>query len=69
MHKREIQRLRVAIQEKGMTIVPLAMYLKGGIVKVKIATAKGKAAGDKREAIKERDDLRQIQRAMRHDHA
>lgn len=66
MHKREIQKLKIATQEKGLTIIPLAFYLKDGRVKVKIATGKGKKTFDKREAIKERDDNRQIQKAMKH---
>lgn len=62
MHKREIEKLRVATQEKGLTIIPLALYLKNGRVKVRIATAKGKKTFDKRASIKERDDKRQIDR-------
>jgi SsrA-binding protein len=65
MHKREIEKLRVASQEKGLTIIPLAFYLKNGRVKTKIAIAKGKKDYDKREAIKERDDKKQIQRALK----
>jgi SsrA-binding protein len=65
MHKREIQKLKVATQEKGLTIIPLAFYLKDGRVKVKIATAKGKKTFDKRESIKERDDNRQMQKALK----
>lgn len=65
MHKREIMRLKAATQEKGLTIVPLALYLKEGRVKVRIATAKGKKAMDKRADIKERDDKRYIQQAMK----
>ncbi len=66
MHKREIETLRRAVQEKGLTLIPLAIYLnKKGIAKVKIATAKGKKAHDKRAALKEREDTRSIQRAIR----
>ncbi len=66
MHKKEIERLRRSTQEKGLTLIPLGIYLnKKGIAKVKIAIAKGKQAHDKRAAIKERDDKRSIQRAMR----
>lgn len=66
MHHYEIERLRRDIQEKGMTLVPLAMYLKKGRVKVKIAVARGKRTFDKRLATKERDEKRNIQRATRH---
>ena len=65
MHKREIEKLRVATQEKGLTIIPLAFYLKNGRVKTKIAIAKGKKDYDKREAIKERDEKRDMQKAMK----
>ena len=65
MHKREIARLKEATQEKGLTIVPLSMYLSKGRVKVKIATARGKKSHDKRYALKEKQDKRQMQRAMK----
>lgn len=65
MHKREIEKLRVATQEKGLTIIPLAFYLKEGRVKAKIAIAKGKKTFDKRETIKERDDKRHIGKIMK----
>lgn len=60
MHKREIIRLKVLAQEKGLTIVPLAFYLKQGKIKIKIAAARGKKAFDKRAAIKEKDEKRRI---------
>lgn len=65
LHRREIGRLKVAVQEKGLTIVPLGFYLKEGRVKVRIATAKGKKTFDKRETIKERDEMRHISKAMK----
>lgn len=69
MHKREINRLKTASQEKGLTLIPLAFYLKQGRVKVRIAIAKGKKNIDKRANIKERDEKRRIQQAMKHGHA
>ncbi|GAB4236737.1 MAG: SsrA-binding protein [Chlamydiales bacterium] len=66
MHKREILRLKEATKEKGLTIVPLSLYLKKGKVKIKIATAKGKKTFDKRESIKEQEVKRQMDRAMKH---
>lgn len=66
MHKREIAKLKVATQEKGLTTIPLALYLKNGRVKVKIAIAKGKKTFDKRSAVKERDEKRQMDSAMKH---
>ncbi|MBN9378156.1 MAG: SsrA-binding protein [Chlamydiales bacterium 38-26] len=65
LHKREIDHLKVSAQEKGLTIIPIAFYLKNGRVKVKIALAKGKKVADKRAAIKERDDKRYMQKMMK----
>jgi SsrA-binding protein len=65
MHKREIARLKTATQEKGLTIIPLAIYLKNGRAKVKIALAKGKKSHDKRQALKERDDKKMIAKAIK----
>lgn len=66
MHKREIEKLRVATQEKGLTIIALALYLKNGRVKVRVAIAKGKKTFDKRETIKTREEKRNIDRLMKH---
>jgi SsrA-binding protein len=66
MHKREILRFKVATQEKGLTIIPLAMYLKQGKVKLRIGIAKGKKNIDKRADIKERDEKRRMQQALKH---
>ncbi len=63
--RREIHKLQAAIQEKGLTCIPLSMYLKKGLLKVKIALVKGKKLHDKRESIKEREDTRAIQRMMK----
>lgn len=65
MHKREINKLRQATQEKGYTLIALAFYLKNGRVKVKVAIAKGKKTVDKRASLKERDDQRRVQKAMK----
>lgn len=62
MHKREIAHLKEASHIKGLTLIPLSMYLVKGRVKVRLAIARGKKAHDKREAIKERDVKRQIAR-------
>jgi SsrA-binding protein len=66
MHRKEILRLKKLVQEKGVTIIPLSFYLKNGMLKVKIAIAKGKKSHDKREAIKEREDKRAIAKALKH---
>lgn len=65
MHKREIEKLRTAVQEKGLTIIALSFYLKKGKVKVKIAIAKGKKAIDKRADIKAKDEKRHLQQAIK----
>lgn len=65
LHKREIQRLKVATQEKGLTIIPLAFYLKNGKVKARIGLAKGKKNIDKRADIKEKDEKRRMQQAVK----
>jgi len=54
MHKNEILKLESKINEKGLTLVPLKVYLKRGMVKVKIALCKGKDAVDKRETLKKK---------------
>jgi SsrA-binding protein len=55
LNKREIRELYDAVRIKGLTIIPVRVYLKGGHAKVEIAIAKGKKKYDKREAIKKRD--------------
>jgi len=66
LHKREIRELWEAVRQKGMTIVPTQVYLKEGRAKVEIAIAKGKKLYDKRDAIAERDNQREIERDLRH---
>jgi SsrA-binding protein len=55
LHRSEIEKLRVETREKGLTIVPTKLYLKGGRIKVEIAVGKGKKFHDKREAVKARE--------------
>jgi SsrA-binding protein len=55
LHRSEIEKLRVETQEKGLTIVPTKLYLKGGRIKVEIAVGKGKKFHDKREASKAKE--------------
>ncbi len=66
MHKEEIRRLIGKVEQKGFTIVPLNLHFKGGIVKVDIALAKGRAEHDKRQVEKKRDWDREKGRLMRH---
>jgi SsrA-binding protein len=65
MHRREIERLIGKTREKGLTLVPTRLYFSGGRAKVQIALAKGKDVGDKRQAIKEREMKREMDRAVR----
>lgn len=65
LHKKEIQKLWDEVRQKGTTIIPLSVYLRRGRAKVEIAVAKGKKKYDKRQAIKERDAQRDIDRALR----
>lgn len=65
MHRREIERLRGQIEQKGFTAVPLQLYLKRGYAKLQIALAKGKDAPDKRQAVRDRETKREAQRAMK----
>ncbi len=62
LHKHEIKRLYSKVNEKGHTLVPLRLYFKNGKVKIVIAVAKGKRKYDKREAIKRRDQQRDLDR-------
>jgi SsrA-binding protein len=65
LHKREIARLERRVQEKGYTLVPLRLYLRGDLAKVELALARGKRQYDKRAAIAEREARRRTERAIR----
>ncbi|RLC99845.1 MAG: SsrA-binding protein [Chloroflexi bacterium] len=65
LHRREINRLISRIQERGYTIIPTRLYLKGGRAKVEIALARGKRKYDKRQAIAKRDAQRDVERALK----
>ena len=68
LHRHELIRLRGKIREKGLTLVPLSVYIKDGRrAKVELALARGKTAHDKRDAIADRDAKRDIARAVRRD--
>lgn len=60
LHKREIDKLRIRTEEKGMALVPLSLYFSNGKVKAEIGVGKGKKLYDKREAVKERDEKRHM---------
>jgi SsrA-binding protein len=65
LHKKEIVRLQSKTGEKGLTIVPLKAYLKGGKVKIELALCKGKDTADKRETLKKKTADLEARRAMR----
>ena len=65
LHRREINQLRAGIEKKGLTIVPVKLYLKRGYAKLDLALARGKSAPDKRLAIKEREGQREAARALK----
>ena len=65
LHREEIERLEARTREKGHTIVPLALYFLDGRAKVEIALARGKREYDKRQALRERQDNLEAQRAIR----
>ena len=65
LHKREILKLGGRATERGLTIMPLRAYFKGGRVKLEIGLARGKRAHDKRDAIKQKDIERDARQEMR----
>ena len=65
LHDREIADLSSEVERKGLTLVPLKLYLKKGIAKVELGLARGKKQYDKRESIARRDDQLQMQRAFK----
>ena len=64
-HRKEIERLIGRVHERGLTLVPTRIYFKDGRAKLEIALARGKDTYDKREAIRERESKRDMQRALR----
>ena len=65
MHKREIMKLNAAIQQQGMTLVPLELYFSGSHVKVSVGLCRGKKLYDKRDDAAKRDMQRDIERHMK----
>ena len=64
LHRDELLKIESKTREKGRTIVPLALYFKDGYAKVEIALATGKKLYDKRQALRERQDRREADRAI-----
>ncbi|HEY9624458.1 MAG TPA: SsrA-binding protein SmpB [Crinalium sp.] len=65
LHKQEIRKLIGQVQQKGLTLVPLKMYLKKGRVKLSLALVRGKKLHDKREDLKRKQEKREIERAIK----
>lgn len=65
LHRREINKLIGQVEQKGLTLIPLKLYLKKGWIKVSVGLAKGKKLHDKRETLKRRQDQREMARAMK----
>jgi SsrA-binding protein len=65
LHRREIERLVGKVAERGLTLVPLRLYFKEGRAKVELGLARGKKLHDKRAAIRERDDRREMAKEAR----
>ncbi len=66
LHKKEIFRLYGKVREKGLTLVPLEVGLRGGWAKVTLALARGKRVVDKREELKKRTDQREMKEVLKH---
>ncbi|HUQ47551.1 MAG TPA: SsrA-binding protein SmpB [Gemmatimonadaceae bacterium] len=65
LHRREIRKMIGAVERQGLTLVPLELYFKKGMVKVALGLGRGKKLYDKRADEKKRDDDREMQRAVR----
>lgn len=65
LHKRELLRLQELSEKKGLSLIPLSLYLSKGYVKVKLGVAKGKKLHDKRAALKSKEGKKSIDRALK----
>ena len=65
LHRKEIREMGQRVATKGVTVVPLKLYLKGGRAKLQLGLARGKRQYDKREAIAKRDAEREVERALK----
>ena len=65
LHRREIDKLRARVEQKGYTLVPLRIYLKDGRAKMELALGRGKDVLDKRETVKARESKRDMERALK----
>lgn len=65
MHRRELDRLEQAVTRKGLTLVPLSVYSRDGKIKVELGICRGKKVRDRRATLKEREQRREMRRAIR----
>lgn len=65
MHRTQLERIQQKAAEKGLTLIPLRVYFKRGLVKVELGLCRGKRLYDKRETIKERESKREVDRALK----
>ncbi len=65
LHKKEIYKIAKEIHEKGVTAIPLELYLKGGLIKIQVGICRGKKLFDKREVLKKRSQEMDIKRQMK----
>ncbi len=65
LHKKEIDYLRGKEKEKGLTMLPISVYTRGSLIKLKLGLVKGKSQKDKREVIRRRDTDRELRRRLR----
>jgi SsrA-binding protein len=65
MHRRELRRLVGEVEQKGLTLIPLDIHFSHGIAKVRLALVRGKKLHDKRDALRERADRRDVERAFK----
>jgi len=65
LHKKELEKIRKLVDEKGKTLIPLSIYLKNGRIKIEFGLAQGKKMFDKRKSKMDKDIKRQVDRAMK----
>jgi SsrA-binding protein len=65
LHKKEIRRIAQMVEQRGLTLIPLAMYFKRGKVKVELGVGRGLKRYDKREMVRKRDQQRALEEALR----
>ena len=68
LHKKEILKLKVSLEQEGLTLIPLKLFFKGNKLKVSLGICKGKKLYDKRESIKEKDQNREANKLMKNNY-